>query len=66
MGMDLIRKAIIKHRGGLENASDSQIKQIWDSLSQDTQEQYLQALEKERKAKDAVSDASKRNIRNRS
>ncbi len=62
MKMDLIRKAIIKHRGGLENASDSQIKQIWDSLSQDTQEQYLKALEKERKAKDAVSDASRRKI----
>lgn len=66
MKIDLIRRAIIKHRGGLEDATDSQIKQIWDSLSRDTQEQYLQTLEKGRSKKDAVSNTSRRNIRSSS
>ena len=44
MGMDLIREAVLKHRGGLENATDAQIKTIWNSLDEQTQEKYLQGV----------------------
>ena len=55
MDIELIRKAVTKHRGGLETASDSQIMIIWNSLDEETQEKYLQAVKpaRERKGKDA-------------
>ena len=67
MDMDIIRKAIIKNRGGFEKASDGQIMIIWNSLDETTQQKYLQSVSpkgasKERKGKDAVSDTSKRNV----
>ena len=46
MGMDLIREAVLKHRGGLENATDVQIKTIWNSLDEQTQEKYLKNVNK--------------------
>ena len=61
MKMEIIRQAVLAHRGGLENATDNQIMIIWRSLDEQTQKQYLESV-KERKAKDAISNASKRNI----
>ena len=54
--METIRKAILKHRGGLKGASDTQIKIIWDSLDERTRQAYLAKTKpaKERKAKDAT------------
>ncbi len=67
MDIELIRKAIIKNRGGFEKASDGQIMIIWKSLDEPTQQKYLQSVSpkgatKERKVKDAVSDTPKRNV----
>lgn len=59
--METIRKAILKHHGGLNNATDAQIKTIWDSLEEETRKKYLQNLN-ERKGKDAVSDKTKRDV----
>lgn len=61
--IDLIRKAVIKHRGGLKKASDSQIMIIWNSLDETTQERYLQKVSKERKGKNVpVSTGTKRDL----
>jgi len=51
-----IRKAILKHRGALKNATDDQILTIWRSLDDETQKKYLE------KVKDAAGDKSKRKI----
>ena len=54
--MDQIREAVLKHRGGLEGASDGQIMIIWNSLDKSTQQAYMQSVKgREGKAKDAVS-----------
>lgn len=58
-----IRAAVCQNRGGLEEASDSQIMLIWNSLSAETQKQYLDSIKEERSEKDAVSNPSKRNVR---
>ena len=59
MGMDLIREAVLKYRGGLENATDVQIKTIWNSLDVQTQEKYLQGIRSQnseaRKAKNKIN-----------
>ena len=34
---DRIKKAILKHHGGFENATDSQIMRTWNSLDESTQ-----------------------------
>ena len=76
LDIEIIRKAVTKHRGGLKEATDSQIMIIWDSLDEQTQQQYLKKVTppvrnkttssngagKERKGKDAVSDTSKRHL----
>jgi hypothetical protein len=49
-----IRKAIEKNRGGQENASDEQIRLIWDVLPKEVQKQYLESI-KEKEKKDADS-----------
>jgi hypothetical protein len=55
MDMELIRKAILKHRGGLEEATDGQIMTIWLSLDETTKQAYLKKVTpKERKGKDAA------------
>ena len=42
-----IREAIIKNRGGWENATDSQLVTLWSHLSADTQTEYLESIKKE-------------------
>lgn len=53
--METIRRAIQKNHGGLNNATDAQIKTIWDSHTEETRKKYLQNLN-ERKDKDADRD----------
>ena len=64
MKIERIRKAVTAHRGGLEEATDDQIRIIWDSLDAATQKQYLDNI-KEGKKEDAPGDSSKQKIRNR-
>ena len=57
--IEQIREAVIRHRGGLEGATDSQIMIIWNSLDKETQKMYQQAdkpVNKERKGKDATGN----------
>ena len=61
MDIKNIRQAVLANRAGLQDATEQQIMTIWRSLDEQTQKQYLESV-KERKAKDAVSNASKRNI----
>jgi len=44
MNLTEIRKAILQNRGGLENATDSQIMMIWNSLDEETRSKYLPGL----------------------
>lgn len=44
--IDDIKKMVIKHHGGFENATVVEIKQLWDSLSDDTKKQYQNELGK--------------------
>lgn len=72
MGKDIntIRQAVLANRGGLQNASDSEIMTIWNSLDEQTREKYLQSINKpaataagkERKVKDAVGNPTKRDV----
>ena len=63
MDIDLIRKAVTKHRGGLKEATDSQIMTIWESLDEQTKQAYLQKVTpKERKGKDADGTGTKRSL----
>lgn len=39
--IEKIRKAIVSHRGGLAEATDGQIIRLWNSLDEETREQYL-------------------------
>lgn len=41
-----IRTMVENHHGGFENATNEQIKTLWDSLSDDTKKQYQDELEK--------------------
>ncbi len=43
-----IKKALLKNRGGLEAATDSQLMIIWNSLSVETQVQYIKTVKKEK------------------
>lgn len=53
LDIETIRKAVMKNRGGLEDASDSQIRIIWYALDEQTQKSYLKSIGygKERKGK---------------
>jgi len=62
MKTEIIRQAILMHRGGLKEATDAQLKIIWDSLTAETQKQYLENAKKERKGSNAVSNPSKRKV----
>ena len=66
MDMKKIREAVEKNRGGLSEATDQQIKIIWDSLTDDTRHGYLKSIRKltdEKKgAKNATSDRPEPNI----
>jgi len=46
MGMDIIRQAVLANRGGLQNATNPEIMTIWRSLDEQTQEKYLQSINK--------------------
>ena len=61
--MEQIRAGICKNRGGLKDATDSQIMLIWNSLGPETQKQYFDSIKQERSDSDAVSNPSKRNVR---
>jgi len=58
MDIKTIRKAIDKHHGGNASRDDDQIKIIWDSLPEETQEKYLNSLKGEKK--DAIVPKSER------
>jgi hypothetical protein len=59
LDIETIRKAVLKHRGGLKEATDTQIKIIWDSLDEQTKQAYLKKVSsKERKGKDAVDSGT--------
>ena len=63
LDIETIRKAVTKHRGGLKEATDSQIMIIWDSLDEQTKQQYLKKVApKERKGRDAVSTGTKSEV----
>jgi len=49
-----IKEVVCANRGGLQEASDSQIMIIWNSLTKETQKQYLDSV-KERKVDNAIS-----------
>jgi len=61
--MEKIQAAVCRNRGGLDEATDSQIMIIWNSLSPETQKQYMNSVKEERSEKDAVSNPSKRHLR---
>ena len=53
---DEIKKAVLKHHGGFQNASKSEIMRIWNSLDETTQKRYL------KKEKINVDSRSKHDI----
>jgi hypothetical protein len=55
MDMETIRKAILKHRGGLEEATDGQIMTIWLSLDSTTQQEYLKKVQPPVRNKTSIS-----------
>lgn len=63
LSIEKIREAVCANRGGLSEATDSQIRIIWDSLTKETQKQYLASIEtpekKERRGKDAIGTRTK-------
>lgn len=61
MKIETIREAVQKHHGGFELATDAQIMMLWRSLPEEVQKKYLENI-KERKAKNAVSNPTKRKI----
>ena len=48
-----IKASVLKNRGGLSGASDSEIMTIWNSLTPETQKQYLESV-KNKEASDAT------------
>ena len=53
----IIKAAILKNRGGFENASDGQIMTIWSALGDDTKAAYLETVKTTKGNKqDANSD----------
>lgn len=56
-----IREAVCANRGGLSDATDSQIMTIWKSLPADVQKQYLESI-KGRKESDAPGDKTKSKV----
>ena len=71
MDLKTIRKAIQRHRGGLDGASDGQIMLIWNSLDAETQKLYLSSAktaepqDTERKSDNVTTaDKSESDVRN--
>lgn len=54
-GIKKIREAVLKNRGGLENATDAQLRRLWKCLSPETKKEYLDSLKKKGK-EDAAGD----------
>jgi len=50
---DKIKAAVLVNRGGFSGASDGEIRIIWNSLSEETQKQYLESV----KNKESKSNA---------
>ena len=44
VSMKKIREAILQNRGGLESATDTQIKTIWNALDEKTQHDYMTSI----------------------
>ena len=73
MDQETMRKAITAHRGGLDGASDGQIRLIWNSLDAKTQQHYLKSVKTtepkvtERKTNDVpISDEPKTDMEGKS
>jgi H2-forming N5,N10-methylenetetrahydromethanopterin dehydrogenase-like enzyme len=41
-----IREAICKNRGGFADASDEQIRRMWNLLTDETKDKYLKSIER--------------------
>lgn len=59
--IETIRKAVTRHHGGLQKATDAEIRIIWGALPPDVQEKYLTKI-KVRRDKDAPRNPSKRDL----
>ena len=57
--MEKIRPAILKNRGGHENATDQELMIIWRALDGDTQSQYLDSV---KEIKNAHSPGTKKQV----
>lgn len=44
-----VRAAVIASRGGWETADDAAMRQLWESLSDETRQQYLDKIQKKEK-----------------
>ena len=53
-----IKKAILNNRGGLDNATDSQLMLIWSSLPLDIQTQYMQTVKKGKEDASVIREKS--------
>jgi len=62
LSMEKIRQAVCAHRGGWEKASDAEIRAVWNSLSADTQQQYINNLKTEKGKDNAVSTGTEQNV----
>jgi len=60
-----IRKVVLAHHGGLQEATNAQIMVIFNSLPKETQEKYLSEI-KEGSKKNAPGDKPQSDVRNRS
>ena len=57
--MEKIRPAILKNRGGHENATDQELMFIWRALDGETQSQYLDSV---KEIKNAHSPGTKKQV----
>jgi len=53
--IDQIRKIVVQHHGGLQDASNQQIMTVWNSLSDDAKKRYMDT-EKGKGKTDAVGN----------
>lgn len=56
-----IKKAVLANRGGFREATMSQIMAVWNSLTSETQQEYIDSLKEEGK-QDAVSNRPKSEV----
>lgn len=65
MDIKTIRAAVTQNRGGLQDATDVQIRRLWDMLPADVQEQYLKTINNKENS-NAKRDRSKSEIQSSS